>query len=272
MVDEIFRCSFIQNKNKKILIFHYEDFPVFAFEEVLDGGINSHTSLIVQFYSAFFYLKPMQFWFKSFIKKYKGNGYITRVDLALDVPISIPKFIKKGYKTNFIRGAKFGLNERDNTFQTWYLGAKGSTNKKHFIRVYDKLLDSKKKSKMGLFLDYFVYENVTRIEAQINSQSCRTFGITPGSLLNDEFIRKVFRSTCINPRGTIFNYLKPFDDRKKEIINYSKPSKTEILNNLDYAKVMLGYAKTLQKMDFDPIKFLRDNLKQDKNQNNYSTA
>ncbi len=264
-----FNCTFTQTGNKKILIFNYNDFPVFVLEEFLDGGINTHTSYVIQFYSAFFYIKELDLFLFAFLNYYGRYCYITRFDIALDVPLSISDFVSKGYSTKFRKGAKFGLNENTGEFETWYLGAKGCSNKKHFIRIYNKLLDSKKKSKMMLFWQYFDFEDVTRIEVQVNSQSCSVFGAIPDNITDINFLGSVFKSCAVNKSGTIFNHLEDLDFiNSSSLIAYKKPKKSDIIDKLSYAKTMLGYAQTLLDQGFDPVLFLRDNLKD--NQPKYS--
>jgi hypothetical protein len=190
--------------------------------------------------------------------KYADKLSITRLDICVDVDLSVDEFFKEGFETQFKvkETRKFGKK-----IQTQYFGTRNATNKKHFIRVYNKLLDTERKAKFGLYLDYFAYENVTRIEVQLNSQSCKEFGVNLGNIWDAEFLRTIYKSTCINKEGTYFKALDIPEFDNLGIIRRKPPLRSEILDRLNYAKVMLGYAKNLKKVGFDPVEFLIKYLK-----------
>jgi len=47
---------------------------------------------------------------------------------------------------------------------------KNSKNKRQLIRVYNKNLDIIQKQKIGLYQDYLLFDDITRIELEIRSE------------------------------------------------------------------------------------------------------
>ena len=250
---------FISTKQKHILNFSHKEVPVLCLEKITDSGIGRTCAYVLKFHSSYFQYPELRNIFREFMfSKYADKLSITRLDICVDVDLSVDEFFKEGFETQFKvkETRKFGKK-----IQTQYFGTRNATNKKHFIRVYNKLLDTERKAKFGLYLDYFAYENVTRIEVQINSQSCKAFGVNLGNIWDAEFLRTIYKSTCINKEGTYFKALDIPEFENLEIIRRKPPLRSEILDRLNYAKVMLGYAKNLKKVGFDPVEFLIKYLK-----------
>lgn len=266
---ERFTIQLTQDSNKmKAVILQYEGHAVFHIEKCRDMGANKHMSYLFSFYSSFFYIPEMGELLERFIKRYKKHILVSRVDLSFDHNYSVFA-LNQNYRTKTIKYEQRGQGKN---MQTFYLGAR-KYNPKHFIRVYDKKLDSSKKGKYLLFGHYLGKETVTRVELQANVLSCRNFGIETSHILDlhnkreskeafGTFLFQVFRSTCCNKSGTDFP-----DIHKKNYENLLVPLRTHqtngILDEIPYARVMLGYARTLHKQGFDVLSYLRPRLDAD---------
>lgn len=258
-----FDCMLIQNANMDVLILNYNSVPVIHVEKIKDTGIIKKISHTVIFYGLFFMIEDIQEIFPKFLKKYSDQK-ITRIDLALDIPEEINAFLKKGIKTRYKKSTRFGENLKTKEVETVYFGAKGCTNKRHFIRVYNKLKDTEKKSKMQYYLPYFEFDNVTRIELQMNSLSCNLYDIKPLDLLNKKRLTDLFHSCCINPNATFFKALSKYkldENCRSGFLVPRRIKKSEILDQMRYAKTFLAYGQTLFEQGFDVYGFLSKNLK-----------
>ena len=253
-----FDVTFTGAGDKNTLMFSYGGFPVINLAKMKNMGACAPVSYKMCFYGMFFAVDKdfSQDFLNKFFDKYENDCDVSRVDIALDVPVSVSKFLKKGYKTNYNKISEFGKNERTGDIETKQFGTKGT--KKHMIRVYDKLKDSKKKEKMAIYLDYFSHPNVTRVECEINLESCKRFCVTMERVRDPKFQQALFRSICMNPRGTEFNYLScvNFD---VNVIPYRKRISSEKFDELDYIRRFIGYAKGVFDMGLDPADILRDN-------------
>lgn len=238
----------------------YEEISVLCLEKIIDEGIGRNCKYILKFHSSFFHFPELKNILVEFmISDHYEEIRVSRLDICLDIDKGVDEFLDLGYKTQFLVKEE---RKRSDKLQTLYLGTRNATNKKHFIRIYNKLLDTQRKAKFGLYQEYFAYEKVTRIEVQINSQSCLAFGISLSNIGQAEFLKTVYKSCCVNQQGTYFNVLDVPDFHNLNIIKRKAPPKSEILEKLPYAKIMLGYAKNLLKAGFDPIRFLQKHLQQ----------
>ncbi len=253
--DISFDVSFIGQGNKDILTFSYDGVPVICLEKMKDTGFLTNISYTVIFYGGFFSVDKdfSGLFLQKFVDSYKDDCRVARIDIALDIPVSMKKFFRSGYKTNFIKGSKYGINERTGTFETRYFGTKGT--RKHLIRVYDKKLDSAKKGKMGMYIDYFSHEAVTRVETEIRAHSCGIFGATPEKILDKKYLMELFKSICMNDRGTMFRYLKHIKFNVKTL-PYHKKLAIEDFDQIDYVRRFIGYAKGLHDAGLNPFEIL----------------
>lgn len=255
--------TFTSTENKHIITLRYADVPVICIEKIINGGAINKYSYFAVFYSAFFHFPELGEMLREFVQKFGDTATISRIDIYLDVAKSTAE-VEKGIRTQF---KKIVAYKNGGLLETLYLGAKGCTNKKHFIRIYDKLKDSQKKGKFELYGDYIAnFEHVTRIEAQINSQSCQAFDITLWNINEVEKLQTIFASICINPSGTYIPAIDIHEFNNLELIRREPASKSLILEKLKYAKIMFGYARNLKEAGFDPIGYLKKHLV-DKNLN-----
>ena len=203
-------------------------------------------------YGTFFYTSLRDDFLRNLITTFQNDIFISRADLALDIEMSVNDFLNNGWLTQF---KKIETRENGDKIETKYFGNRSDTNKRHFIRVYDKKLDSSKKNKLELHYFYLKFQDVTRIEAQVNSLSCKEFGFHKDAMriFDRKYLESVFTSICINKSGTFFNALEKLDFND-EIIKRKKFEKTnDILDEARYAKLSYSYNKTLFLQGFDPV-------------------
>lgn len=255
-------------RQRKTVILSFMNDGCIHIEKVLDSGIAQSVSYAVTFYSTYFYINEIKKVLSNFIAKYKNDLSLSRTDLALDVDTTVQE-LWDCHRTQFKKKQSY---ENGADLETFYLGSK-AYNKKHLIRVYNKKLDSRKKGKYHLFTEYLDQETVTRVELQLNVLSCKTFNIEPTHILDlfskekneDAFnspLWEIFRSCCLNSQGTDFPIIEA--SNIKETIKRPKNSKGNmILDEIPYARIMLGYARRLHGQGFDVIRYLRTHLSDD---------
>jgi len=145
-------------------------------------------------------------------------------------------------------------------------------NKKHYFRVYDKKLDSAKKKKFQLYMHYLQMKRpVTRIEVQMNVQTCDATNISVTDILElqqTDFYKgfsggawKIFTKLAANPDSTCFDHILPLLKAGARLHLKKRVKRDLVLTDLvPYARVMLGYAKNLKQIGFDPVRFLSEEL------------
>ncbi|MBU0766479.1 hypothetical protein KKF55_01685 [Patescibacteria group bacterium] len=257
--------------NMMSLYFEFEGDGVFCLTKIIDGGIVRSISYVATFYGAFFYIDALDQFLLKFMKQYKSSLSLSRLDLCLDVNVSTST-LWKSHKSQFRKKQRI---ENGNHLETFYLGAKKG-NKKHFIRVYDKKLDSQKKGKFHLFMNYMEEEVVTRVEVQVNIKSLEAMKVSlhkvieyeKARLVNEKegqkFLQSVFASCCINTRSTCFPILKSIDVAKVErivtAIDTTKRKPTDQIEKVPYIRDFLSRARRIQEMKFDPIELIKAHL------------
>lgn len=255
------QATLTENAAKRIITLQYYGDAVMCIEKITDGGVVRVVSWTATFYSSFFYIEPVDEILTKTLKTHKEYITISRIDLALDTSCTVNEL----WDCHTTIAQKKQRIEDGQTIQTFYLGAKAK-NKRHFIRVYDKRLDSTKKGKFHLFLNYLAEETVSRIELQVNALSVRTFGIEPLHVLEfrsippeKSFLWSVYRRCCLNKSTTDFSCI-PGKKLKITRRRGKKLDEKKLLEELPYANVMLGYAKRLHNHGFDVLGYLRDHL------------
>jgi len=248
---------FSETAAKKILQIHYCGDAIMCIEKILDSGAARSLSYTVTFYAAYFYISSLKFLLPDFVRRYGHNMTVSRCDLALDVLCTVGK-LWRSHKT---KAQKKNVWKKGRKIETFYLGSK-TGNKRHFIRVYDKKLDSRKKGKFHLFMSYLEQKKpVSRIEAQLNVISCNEFTLLPEHFLKTEGMEgklwSVFQYVCMNESATSFSIV-PIPLVKS--VHTLKKQTVFSLDKVPYARTMLGYARRLKEYGFDPIEYLRINL------------
>jgi len=240
---------------KKVLMFSYFGDTVYELVRVFDSGICRTISYTFTFYSTYFYIDDISSVITEFLVKYQNQIQLSRVDIALDVNVTVNELYE-----NHITNTRKSIVRRDaDVVETFYVGAK-QNNKKHFIRVYDKKLDSKKKNKFHLFLGYLMEKTVSRVELELHVESLKSFGLRGFSVLDSKELWRVFDTCCRNPKTTLFKPLCNVRSTSDFIIPKGVVKSDEVLNSLAYARVMLGYAQRLHGFGFDVIGYLERHL------------
>jgi len=257
--------------DKKVGIFSYKNTTVIEITKMLNSGALKNCSWMVTFYSSAFHIDEMKPVICKALRLWNGKCRISRCDIAIDLVCSVNEL----YESRITNFRKEQIIANGGVIETFYLGAKVK-NKKHFLRVYDKKLDSQKKGKFGLFGHYIKRsEPITRVEAEVRVQSCDQYGIMVEDILevlerkpSELFGSKLFRvllSVSANPDGTFLSRIA--DLRKKTgvvLLRQRKIGKKKLdddLTKIKYARVMLGYARNLRLSGFDPIAFLKKEIR-----------
>jgi len=100
--------------------------------------------------------------------------HIRRLDIALDIPLTIQKLLKD-YFSQVHFHSQVWRDEKSIWFhQTYYIGQlQSNKNSKYLIRIYDKLLDTWKKSKWFLYPHLRNNSDVRRIELELRRDECK---------------------------------------------------------------------------------------------------
>lgn len=255
----LFKIHYYQTSERLILNFYHDNLNLFTIEKILKSNVLHRISYVMNFYGTFFYTSLKDDFLLNLITTFQRDIFLSRIDLALDVEMSVNDFLNKGYLTQF---KKIETRENGDKIETKYFGDRSDKNKRHFIRIYDKKLDSSKKNKLELHYFYLTFENVTRIEAQINSLSCKELGFHKDimRIFDRKFLESIFTSVCINKSGTYFNALENLDFND-EIIRRKKFVKTnDVLDEARYAKLAYSYMKTLFLQGYNPVTYFYDKI------------
>jgi len=287
-----FKLSGIQLENKMVAIVSHGPDSLIEFVKMKEGGAIKDMDYVLTFYSAFFHredLRPLLIRVLSFWEK---KSKVTRCDLALDVVSSVNRIWRQVFPVELTydkHGEPDNLSDwkaSKNTYfskiyvigradkkETFYLGSK-TKNKKYFVRVYNKKLDSSKKNKFHLFGHYLTAPfDVTRIEVQINAQACKGFGLTVELILQylltpreNVFSARIYEYfvSCVGKRSGTFIADVFRINRRTRVHPLPKQTKTvgleSLASALPYIKTMVGYARTLQAYGYDPIQILQQSL------------
>ena len=131
----------------------------------------------VTFYSKFFNAcRRGDFGLDDFFGAFKGDEKclmsVSRIDVCADVAhISVKEVLDGIRGTHLKRVTKYEEDMATGELETFYYGRR-SVGNNGFVRVYDKLEDSRKKKKEKLYREYFQIGQVTRIEAEMKSGVC----------------------------------------------------------------------------------------------------
>ncbi|MDD3897012.1 MAG: hypothetical protein PHU04_04220 [Candidatus Peribacteraceae bacterium] len=164
----------------------------------------------ISFYSAFFGLVRLrQFAYRDYwdlflcdIESRVVVHSVSRVDLCADLAYVSVKNVAKGVKNRSGKVKKRSLINIDPDTkepETFYYGEQSHHWK---ARVYNKIIEIEKKGKERLYPDYIFYDAVTRVEVEMKSRSCRTYGLNLYSCLDIELLFGVFKAHLDNRSAT----------------------------------------------------------------------
>ncbi len=261
--------QYVETKQKLILNFYHDHYHIFTIERYLDMGIIQNVSYAVIFEGTFFAIPEIFPFLVTFTKRFLKFLTVSRIDIALDCNIKT-ETLWKWKRTQFRND---DVKRTDGHIETFYLGSR-QNNKKHFIRVYDKKIDSMKKGKFILFHQYLAEDVVTRIEVEIHTITIGLLPITTQAILayaeanlaGDEngirILEQWFASLCMNTGGTFFYSLRGLSITKCEKLTTAKfTGRSEHVEKQRYVRIFLTYAKRLQELGFDVFGFLEEHLK-----------
>lgn len=246
----------VQRYEYKIEFIH-ESIPLFAYYIWQDRGdkwISTKNYLCV-YASAFRVLGPEKI--KKFIYSYfepelMRRSPVKRFDICIDVLEDINTIIGSLHNINQKWAIFIGGNGK---IETRYIWEKcNSKNKRHLIRIYDKIKDILHKKKHTLYSDYLSQKNVTRVEIEIRRE-----------LAQNIWLDKLFDTDIL--MGLLKNYLDKHTDIFKDlegdkITLYRKQEKIdyETIQSKAYwefrTKLFISYAKSLIGIWVCPVEIL----------------
>lgn len=185
-----------------------------------------------------------------FIEAYFDLKHCRRFDICIDLKVDIMKVLKyfDEYKTWREYKKSWSIETK------YYWEVREYLNKRHIIRVYNKMKDILDKKKTKLYEAYLNLDNVTRIELEIRQELAKNRYYQ--DLFDDSLLIWIFKNY-------LYKHTKIFDfidwDRVTLYRKVIKPNK-ELSQTLYYKnfkkKVFIWHAKTIYNMWFCPVKIL----------------
>lgn len=123
---------------------------------------------------------------------------VSRIDICADIANVSVGSVERGIvrlSERIKRISKFNIDPDTKEPETVYFGEKSNHWKG---RIYNKLLEVESKGKERLHADYFQHEKVTRVEIELHSRSCKTFGVNLESVQGLEFLLSVYAAHLKN--------------------------------------------------------------------------
>jgi len=248
-----FTVIYTKTKDKSILTYQYRGYPVFQLQRLEKQGAMIGISHFIRFYGAFFLFPELHRFLKLLTMEF-DNLKVSRVDLALDIDVSVSDFLDCGFTTRLRAGAEF--YDSSGNVQTKYFGRR-KNNRKHFFRVYDKLADTELKSKIALYTRYLDYDNVTRLELEAHSETVSRYGVDIDFIFNESRQLDLFKSLANSSLTTNFCILdKLVLMYWPSVISAKSSSKHHIVNKLRSKTMFLAYARSLLASGFNPYEVL----------------
>lgn len=260
--------TYLETKTLRILQFYSGNYHVLTLVQYMDVGLITTVSYSMTFEGTFFAIPELLTFLITFTSRFEKSLSVSRIDIALDCNIKT-NVLWKWKKTQF---KKDNVYRSDSNIQTFYLGRK-LNNKKYFIRVYDKRIDSMSKGKFVLFRHYLKEKIVTRIEVEIHTITIKVLNITPQAILGylnaniigDEngvrILEQWFASLCVNEQGTCFYSLRHLSfNNCEKLVTAKFTGRSKEIEQHRYVRVFLTMAKKLQSMKFDVLGFLAEYL------------
>jgi len=132
-----------------------------------------------------------------FIEDIENNtvkNSLSRLDVCSDISNISPKEILKDIKgTHLKKISEFEKDKKTGEMETFYYGKRGG-NTTWFIRCYNKLADCRKKFKENLYREYFFYEKVTRLEAEVKTDTLKLNKVNMINIQDNNFLWSLYFS------------------------------------------------------------------------------
>ena len=162
---------------------------------VLGDGIAEYS-----YYGAFFTLGFLSYMLYDIL--HYENPRITRLDLALDVRVSVDETVNNNFTLSTPPRVTFTDN-KGGTTTAYIFGQKNSGNKYGFTRIYNKKLDTEKKGKAYLYEHHKNEPIVTRIESEIRSRYLDEHNTLLSDLTNDLYLKNMYLKFNTKKQGKI---------------------------------------------------------------------
>lgn len=228
-------------------VYNGQSIPIILYNVFWNNQIYSKYARL-DFYGSFFRLIEIWEFPKDFFLSYLNeisdeNPTISRIDYCFDLfykkATSIPSPKRLFSKIN--ESTKIYEIKKGTSLESWSVWSK--TAKRYIVRMYDKLLDTKKKWKYFLYGDYLQYETVQRFEVEFWPK------FTRGYFLSDiqQLLSKIYSFLWVEKK--IFDWLLFYQyDSHFELNDYNKTfffkqyiSKTKVIFNAGLNPYMVAF-------------------------------
>jgi hypothetical protein len=277
-VDEEIRIVFTESPDGEIAGIHWREEHLFQVAKVDHDGpkwknTKYNYKYRVQFYGDLFnagrkrLIDPFCF-FRVFEGEIAGNrvqSSVSRIDICADIVHFIPKEILDGIKGGRLKEvSEFGKNLKTGEMESFYYGKK-SGNNEWFIRVYDKLEDSRVKGKEKDYRDYFQVGQVTRLEAEVHSETLKDKQINLMNVQDLKVLWSLFSSFIENKYNSwkVYKFLKREMEKNGfcRIALEKREHDPNPFSKEQHAMLLKTYARNYNKRyDDNPLVFLAKEL------------
>lgn len=242
--DFMFICEYKNSKGDDAIQFWHEGVNVFQLKRINDKNRKGlPIAYTVDFYSAFFRFTQLYYFYNSFLKKHGASISLSRVDIALDLVCNVQQVLDAGFTTNLGVTDTYKKNTKTGIPESYYIGESNYKNRRYFIRIYNKKKEAFKNGKYALYKDYFQFDDVTRLEVEIRSQTCRELEITledVADLRNIEPLKEIFTSLCICDRKTNLSILNGLGLKTKKIRKLKPREEAKKMSEENKIKRVIG--------------------------------
>ena len=240
-------------KYKYKIIFNKDDYSYFAYYKGLPKSEKQPVATrdyIVVYSTAFKLLEYEEIlWF---IEWYLDLKHSRRFDIYIDLKINIDKLLKESFE-EYKTWRDYRKSWKTETRYFWEM--KNSKNKRQLIRVYNKNLDIIQKQKIGLYQDYLLFDDITRIELEIRSELAKNRHYK--ELFDDALLIWIFKNY-------LYKHTKIFEKIEWQKITLYK-AKNLMLSNTEYqslyyktqnVKIFTGWVRKIYNLWFCPIRII----------------
>ena len=230
--------------------FNYKNYKVFSYVKG-DTSLAIPTKDAITLYVTAFKLLSLEE-INYFLQWYFTIEKLKRFDICFDLKDDIKNVLKK-FKT--LRQKWGDIYWKKWEVETHYIwNPKKSENRNSVIRIYNKHQDLKNSRKEKLYIDYFKFDNVTRVEIEFRRNFAEHIDYL--DLFIEDNLKTLFKS-YISKHTHIFDNIS-----NEKIVLYRKPKEIweEELQSIYYQKLFkksfIAYAKRILQVWACPVKVL----------------
>jgi len=237
------------------IAYNGKSIPIMIIQEYYDANKKLLKSWWkIDYYGQFWRLTELWLINTMFFDENIKDLEVSRIDYKFDFMNYKPNRQANGYiqydyfltRSNQLTRKHWTISEnwKNKLIHSWSLWDK--ENKTCVIRGYDKLKDSEAKGKTFLYLDYFDFKTVFRVEFEYWVKFCKGFTFSDLALL----IQKIENNTWFKEYKTI----------GKEYYTYEKIDFNDSLERVRFIKYFQWYAKTLIRNWINPYLYIDNQM------------